>query len=177
MNKMKKILIWTVPIAIIGVAGVLYLNGWFKLGSSGLPTSPAKTGSALYTNDAYRFSLKYPAALATSTFSTPDGTGDIVLIDDNKTGLGMQISITPFDENITALTVDRIKQDVPDLTILESQDVLLGSSGKGVAFLDGTSTSANRQVWFIAGQHLYQITAPVAFDQQLKDVLNSWVFY
>ena len=129
-----------------------------------------------YTSDKYNFSFNYPKGLQAS--SIPSDSGDVVVVADSK-GLGFQIYITPFDEPISVLSVERIKKDATDLAILNPQDVILGAdakAGKGVAFLDGDGLQANRQVWFIYAGHLYQITAPVDFDATLQNVLNTWKF-
>lgn len=179
--------IWYFVLGGIGLpSGLGSSGGAFKLQTSGseLPVSaaPALPLTQTYTNDTYHFTVKYPASSTPNAFANPDtsaaGGGDMIVIADDA-GMGAQILVTPFDEPVTALTVDRIKQDLPDLTILSPQDVLLGpdgANGKGVAFLDGTTTDASRQIWFIAGKHLYQITAPVSFDATLQAMLNTWQF-
>lgn len=144
-----------------------------KEGSSKLSEAPLTN---TYRNEAYSFNFKYPEGLIPSSFPNPEFEGDIIILSDNKTGVGMQIIVSPFDEELTALTVERIKRDVPDMTIVDPQDVLLGDQGKGVAFLDGTLDSATRNVWFVANGFLYQITSPKVFDGVLKGILNSWVF-
>jgi hypothetical protein len=121
--------------------------------------------------------LEYPADLKASSFRNPDDSGDIILIAGQTANTGMQISITPFDEDTNVLTVERIKTDVPNLAIIAPQDVTLGATGRGVAFLDGSGADAHRQVWFVANKHLYQITAPISFDDEMKEILNSWTFF
>lgn len=132
--------------------------------------------SKTYRSEAHKFSVKYPEGLEASSFADESLGADVITIADPASGQGMQIIITPFDENIAVLTAERIKQDVPDLIIRDPQEVILGSSGKGVAFLDAEDDTANRQIWFIARQSLYQITAPVSSDTLVQKMLNNWVF-
>lgn len=129
--------------------------------------------SNTYNDPIYHFSLNYPAGLKVSTFPNADGAGDYVLIADNKTGIGMQIFISPFDEPASALTADRIKKDAPSLAVINPQPLSGKELGSGISFLDGDDTKANRQVWFVAGGNLYQITAPKGFDATLGKILAT----
>lgn len=129
-----------------------------------------------YTDDADHFELKYPSGLTANSFATPDGNGTVVLVADLKTGLGMQVLVTPYTgpENVTA---DLIKQQVPDITIVQPQQIAISSSGtSGTAFVDGSGSDAHRQIWFAYNGNLYQITAPLDFDPTLRDIMNTWKF-
>lgn len=186
---MKKILLVIAILVLGGIALVLW--NW-KHASPGLPyevgTTATGTNSAdpqqlsaadlkeTYSDQEHSFTFKYSSDMTVVSFPSPDGVGTVITASSGTEGQGFQIVISPFDEPITALTVERIKQDVPDLVILEPQEVLLGSQGKGVAFKDGDGPGAQRQVWFIARGNLYQITAPISFDQILPAILNTWVF-
>ncbi|OHA41614.1 MAG: hypothetical protein A3G52_00715 [Candidatus Taylorbacteria bacterium RIFCSPLOWO2_12_FULL_43_20] len=128
-----------------------------------------------YVNEAYRFSIKYPAKLNVSSFESADGSGYVILIADLQTGYGVQIFISPYADS-SDVTAERIRQDVPGITIKNPQEVLLGQTGKGVAFTDGTGVTANRQVWFASKGQLYQLTAPMDFDDTLRRMLDTWIF-
>jgi len=171
----KKVFIF-LSIAIIVVA-VIATTVFFRSRPAGDSVAGPIGSSETYSNQTYSFSLRYPSALKVSSFRAPDDSGDIVLISGDATSTGMQISIAPFDEDLQVLTPARIKQDLPDLVIIDPQDVTLGSMGKGVAFLDGSAATAHRQVWFVANKQLYQITAPVSFDSTMKEILNTWTFF
>ena len=136
------------------------------------------TNTKTYSNPQYRFSFDYPSELRASAFTAPDGNGDVVVVAGNKPDDGFQILISAFDEQVNQLTAARIRKDVPDMKILQPQDVLLGTEGKGIAFMDGTDAStAKRQIWFVAGSRLYQITAPAIFDGRLKEIMATWKFF
>lgn len=164
-----------ISLAIMLVIGIVVVStrSWSTDNKVSSQTGTLET----YTDETYHFSLKYPADLKVSSFRNPDDSGDIVLIAGQTAGTGMQVSITPFDEDTNVLTVERIKADVPNLTIIAPQDVTLGTTGRGVAFFDGSGADAHRQVWFVANKYLYQITAPVSFDGGMKEILNSWTFF
>lgn len=176
---MKKIGIIS-GISIVLIACLLI---WNYSGGNAAPetrehSSDSRTSSdsnhKVYTDAAYYFSLEYPSSLTATSFDNPGGEGEVVTFSDSS-GQGVQILITPFDEDLDVLTVDRIKKDQSDLSIINPQDVILGEKGKGVAFFDGEGDTASRQVWFIANKNLYQITAPRALDTLLQGMLNSWV--
>jgi hypothetical protein len=91
----------------------------------------------------------------------------------------VQILISEFDEPGSVLTTDRIKQDIPDMDIRDSQLILLGEqSGQGVAFLsDNESFAGNsREVWFVYKGKLYQISTYARLDPLLQSILATWKF-
>lgn len=178
MKYLKSKTIIVTIIIIIAVAGVVYLSNQHNVFQpNGSSSDVMSNDTKDYSNSVYSFSLKYPVNLKVSEFRSSDDSGDVVRIGEEDQAVGLQIFITPFDEDLTTLTVDRIKQDVPSLTVLDPQDVTLGSNGKGVAFMDGTGTTSNRQIWFVADKHLYQVTAPASFDGTLKSIMNTWTFF
>lgn len=182
---MKKLLVIITSLIIIGLVVFFALNK--DAGSVPSEVADPKNTSAsvlpqplteTYKNDKYRFSLKHPAALTTSSFMDENVGGEVVTVADEATGMGMQIVITPFDEEIAVLTSERIKKDQPALVIRGAQEVILGARGKGVAFLDAEKDEeSHRQIWFIASKHLYQITAPFPSDTLVQNMLNTWEFF
>lgn len=131
--------------------------------------------SETYKNTTYHFSFDYPKGLKPSAFRSPDNSGDVILVADLQTGIGMQIFITPFDEPSSVFTIERIKKDAPSLVMINPKSFFVGS-GNGVAFFDGNEADANCQVWFVVGKYLYQITAPKRFDNTLQRILNTLKF-
>ena len=163
-------------IIIVIAAGIYLIMRSSNSPTTGAPQSSETGATSNYTNSTHHFSLSYPNGLGLKPAEFAADQGDYVTIADAKTGTGMQIYITPFNEDLSVLTAARIKQDAPDLQIVSPQDVTVGQSGKGVAFFDGTGDSANRQIWFVVGKELYQITAPKSFDQTLQGIMNTWAF-
>ena len=123
------------------------------------------------------FSFRYPNHLSVSNFADASG-GEIILVQSPEQAEGFQIAISPFDEPGTTLTADMIERDIPDLAIRDSQDLLLGETGKGVAFIsDNPSFGGNsREVWFVYGGDLYQISTYARLDPLLQSVLGTWKF-
>jgi len=126
-----------------------------------------------YSNENYKFSLLYPDGLIPSYIETEEG--EIVIFTGTEKNYGFQIVISYFDESADVLTAERIKKDT-SITTIDPQEVLLGENGRGIAFLDSEGDSSYRQIWFVIGGNMYQITAHISFDAVLKKVMNTWEF-
>ena len=182
-NKSLLLTIIAIVIVIVIVIVIIIVVGlaayYSQSGSNSTPNGAAPARSAdlpeTYVNDTYGFSFDYPAGLATSTFATADGNGQVILIADSLSGSGLQIVITPSN-GPQLITAELIERDIPDITVLDPQPITVGGSGKGLSFLDGTSTAANFQVWFTADGFFYQITAPVGFKPTLEKILGTWQY-
>jgi uncharacterized protein YxeA len=181
---MKKLLL-VIIIVIIGAGAYYYFyKGSGSSRSSDNTVFSTDNGSTaslsgettIYKNTAKNFSFSHPTNLTVTSFDT-DGVESVVAYD-AETQQGFQIEITPIDEDITALTVERIKQDLPDILIESPQEVILGSNGRGVAFVsdDPAFEGRSREVWFVFNKHLYQVRTYMKYDDLLKAVLNTWQF-
>src|SRR3990167_4703188 len=66
----------------------------------------------------------------------------------------------------------------PDMVIKDAQEVSIGDKRKGLAF--GSDNAAfdgdSREVWFVFGGKLYQISAYMKHDDLLKGVFETWQF-
>ena len=146
------------------------------LNASDIPTASNIDLTETYTNERFGFSFKYPLGFTIGSVDQPDGS-TLVIVQNNKAE-GFQISIQPIDEDIQALTVERIRQDLPDIMIQNPQDVILGEHGKGVAFMsdDPTFDGKSREVWFVFNKTLYQIRTYERYDPLLQAVLSTWEF-
>lgn len=161
--------------------------GWDASGEGGVPSS-SEIGTAeiahiqpsdftkTYQNKKYGFSFRYPEGY-TVTNVPDDGTGGSILLIQDKAGkAGVQISISPFDEPNAILTPNRVEQEA-GITVESPQDVLVGESGKGLAFIGkGTDFGTSREVWFVFGRTLYQISTYIELDELLKNILRTWKF-
>lgn len=186
---MKKILLFSIAIVTIGAAAFWF---FFLRGEQNDTTDQSiniledgteipidqppvnAEGLPTYRDDAYGFTLSYPQGYTIGKFS--QGEGDTFVIQ-NTEGVGMQLVVTPFDENIT-LTAERIKQDLPDLpmrdiaqTKLPSEDisaVVFKSSGGGF----GDSI----ELWFVYGGYLYQASTYLSQLTLLENVIGTLRF-
>lgn len=164
----------TITILTLAVLGG---GGWYLYSHLAQPTPyevPPLT--KVYKNDTYQFSLNMPEG-----FTAREGGGDegaIITLEDAG-GNGIQLTITPFDEDIKVLTEERIKQDVPDLAIRDIEILEIGDEYRGLAFksdneaFDGDS----REVWFAFRGNFYQISTYARLDPLLKAVFATWQFF
>jgi hypothetical protein len=176
---MKKLLIFSALLLIV-LAG-----GWFAA-SRMRPAHPEERPYAVpalakdYANDAYGFSLKMPEDFSASEIQSEDSGGETVILQD-QAGNGIQIAISPFDEDTDgsyALTQERISQDVPDLKIYDAQVLEVGDHYKGLAFRSDNEAfgGASREVWFVFRHNLYQISTYERLDDLLKQIFETWQF-
>ncbi len=137
--------------------------------------------SKKYENAEHYFSFRYPEDFTLSEFAEPISETedrDTVLVQNVEKKEGFQVLISAFDETGAVLTAERIKQDLPDLEMRDVQEVLLGTAGKGVAFLSNNEAfgGASREVWFIIAGRLFQVSTYASQEKILQAVLQTWEF-
>ncbi|HVV14998.1 MAG TPA: hypothetical protein VHD55_01185 [Candidatus Paceibacterota bacterium] len=179
---MKKLLI--AAVLVLAAAACAYFVFFRAAPASPEPQLPPYTVPALskdYKNSTYNFSLKMPADFdATDIPGDPDGTPNTIVLQD-KQGNGIQITVSPFDEDTGSgytLTQERIQTDVPDLTILDPQVLEVGNNYNGLAFKSDNEAfgGASREVWFVFRGNLYQISTYDRLDGLLKQIFQTWQF-
>ena len=128
----------------------------------------------------YKFSLNYPSDMNSTNFT--EGGGEQILFQDSSNDRWFQMYITPWDEGDN-LSVDRIRQDLPDLLIQSPQTVILGpkqADGVGpravIFFGEQDGLGETREVWFVRGDFLYQITTFKRLDSFLAEILSTLQF-
>ncbi len=133
----------------------------------------------IYIHKKYGFTFNYPSDMKTSNFREGDGES-INFQGDN--GDWFQIYITSWDEE-GDITVERIRQDLPDISIKEPQKVILGPRQKeGVGphalifFSKDSGLGETREVWFVQNRNFYQITTYKRLDSMIGEVLSTLVF-
>ncbi|KND48322.1 MAG: hypothetical protein AB198_01220 [Parcubacteria bacterium C7867-003] len=79
-----------------------------------------------YKHSILGFSFEYGIDYNISSFGNYfDSTGESILLQKENGEQGLQIVITPFDEDIV-LTVKRIKADLPKLSVIDPKEVQMG---------------------------------------------------
>ena len=141
---------------------------------------PSRTGASAgfdaYVHPELPFSFGYPKGMTYSEFK--DETGAEILLFQGG-GDAFQVSIRLFDEP-GPLTVARIRHDIPDLYIEEPQIALIGPGKEVSAFIFFSQDSAagkTREVWYVHGGYLYQISAHDTFDPILARIMGTWKFF
>jgi hypothetical protein len=128
-----------------------------------------------YSNDTYKFSLSMPDSFTARELPKDDSGATTILLESADHADGVQIIVTPFGEDLHALTADRIHQDVPDIS--DSQPVEISQNYSGLAFRsDNEAFGASREVWFAFRGNLYQISTYDRLDPLLKKIFATWKF-
>lgn len=136
----------------------------------------AAISTSRYTHPDGLFSFTYPNGATVK--SIPDESGETVVVEAGLSaaageGSGIQIVIAPFDEDI-ALTPERIKQDIPDITMNDTQTIKVDGT-QAVAFTStDASFGASAEVWLVRGGKLYQISTPDNSRALLYNLLTQW---
>ena len=176
---MPKKHIFTVAVIVIvalSVAAFFFFSGEKQDTPLSAPSTLPAVTAETYAHSAPSFSFEYPDSFTVSSFAV-DG-GEIITVQEGITKKGFQLSVTPIDEAISALTVERIKQDLPNLLIESPQDIVVGERGRGVSFMsnDAAFDGESREVWFVAGRHFYQLRTYARYDAILNATLSTWKF-
>lgn len=120
-----------------------------------------------YENTDYGFAFSYPDGFDVKEIDEEPGFTVLAEGKDNKI---FQIYINSFDEQ-EPITPERIKKDLPDMQITQSQNFSLGGTD-ALAF----QTETEIEVWFVYGGNLYQVTALKDFTDDLSKILATWKF-
>lgn len=175
---MKKILYIVIGVVILAAIGwFAFSKGSVKYGDEAKMASSTEVAGTIsptgeYNNTTYKFTANIPAGFKVRSVN-PD-----LLVIENAKSEGIQISIAPYND-ISTLTVDMIKKDIPDMKITEAQEVEVGANYKGVAFKSDNPAfdGASREVWFVFKGNLYQISTYARMDDVLKSIFATWKFY
>jgi len=170
-------------IVIIVVLGVVAGAFWYFYRpnvNEGQIWATAETQETLpgwegYAHPSLPFAFAHSKELVSNTFQ--DGESEIVLLQGPDPNQEIQIVARAFDEP-GPLTVERIQRDVPEMVIDEPQNVLIGSAQIPALLFWSTDNSAGRtrEVWFVQGGYLYQVTTKAENDELLAGIMETWTF-
>jgi len=134
-----------------------------------------------YTNQKYGFSLQIPENMTVSSFQE-GRVGEVILMQANEKGdrnntPWIQFFILPFDEE-GLITPERIKQDLPDITINNPQYAVIGQNDFKALIFWGQEPGIGktREVWFTRDGHLYQVTTGEKYEKVLGRMLEGISF-
>jgi len=177
MNTTTRSIALGAGVALVIIAGFF---GWQYFAAQGPVDSPEVAEGPYqvppmaggYTNDVYRFSFSLP-----QSFSVREMEGVVVI--ENAAGDGVQVLITPIEEDIPNLTAEIIQTDIPDLAVREPEVVEIGEGRTGLAFLSDNEAfdGASREVWFVFGGSLYQISTYERLDPLVQAIFRTWEFF
>jgi len=127
----------------------------------------------VYFHQNPNFSFQKPEGFTIGEVDEGGGSKSII-VQNTDTGLGFQIFVSPFDEDINVLTENRIRQDLPSLIIDKPQKIQVNES-EGLAFVSqNQSFGKSREVWFVHKSFLYQMSTYIESEALLQKVLETF---
>lgn len=184
-------------IVLVGVAVALAAIGVASFHTPGkeaaLLSGSVFVGDAFnkFVHEKYGFSFRYPKEYTITPYLEGDGAesivfqGPSVILNGSEESQGFQIFITPFEETPKLgeplLTTERILQDVPHAVLDGVQEIFIGAaSGQNHRALlfwsEDPQIGRTREVWFVHGGYLYEITAYAEMDELLAGIMSTWRF-
>jgi len=131
------------------------------------------TGFKEYRHLTYHFSFFYPDDLLVKEFKEL-GTAITITFQDSKGEKGFQIFVVPYGES--QITEQRFKMDVPSGIRQEVVDVMIGEIRGIMFFSQNVAIGETREVWFIKGGFLYEVTTYKELDSWLSEIMQTWKF-
>lgn len=129
-------------------------------------------GMREYKSTEYNFSLFYPQELTVSPYN--DNGAATITFQDPDAGEGFQIFIVPYSES--KISDARFKEDEPS-EVRESLSNITVDGATGAAFYStDASLGTTREVWFVHGGFLYEVTTLKPLDSWLAGILQTWKF-
>jgi len=189
----KKTLILFVGIALVGSA-IVTLVSFSKKEPTSLDNDPL-AGLSFETEDigqiaaydytekfaqsGYDFSFRYPSGFEIMTI--PEDYGDIVVVQNVATQIGVQIFAGPLDEPPEKITRRFIKDALPESIIRNTKEVSFGEGDSRIEGLLFDSDNPNFQngsseLWFVRKGMIYQLTTYRALRPLLEGVFATWQF-
>lgn len=138
-----------------------------------IPLAQAPAGYIPYRNAKYRFALSYPPELKVSEYDEGGGASTITFQGGNENA-GFQVFIIPYNQS--QVTAHQFKQDEPSGIIQNPVAVVIDNT-KGTMFFGKNPVMGDtREVWFIHGGYLYEVTTYKQLDTWLADIMKTWRF-
>jgi hypothetical protein len=134
-----------------------------------LPPPNTKT----YQSSIYHFSLFYPDNLSLREESEASNSM-VLLFEDPATEQGFDIFMTPYDE--PKITQARFLMDEPSGVMNDPQNITIDGAPATEFFSTNAALGASREIWFLHGSILYEVTAPQSLDSWLQQIMETWQF-
>jgi len=193
MNKRIKIFFAVLAFVVIMSIGIYYFShgrNLSKISSAvgeGMATDTAQiieydppqndiapTGSHTYINSTYGFSLQYPDGLAVED-RTEAANGRTITFESADGSQGFQIFITPYVQ--TQIDKSRIDLDTHGTAEGTPTEIVLQNGTHALAFFSSDPILGRlREVWFLDGGYLYEVTTYDTLDSWLASIMQTWKF-
>lgn len=134
---------------------------------------PHPVGYVEYRNMQYGFSFYHSPEEKVAEFKESGGAMTITL-ENPQSGHGMQVFVVPYAG--ASISEERFKTDVPSGVRTDMQNTVVGGV-KATTFISRDAMLGDtREVWFIRGGYLYEVTTFKNATDWLVPVMQSWKF-
>ena len=87
---------------------------------------------------------------------------------------GFEIFITPYNE--PTITQQRFLMDEPSGVMNDPVYVLVDGVPATEFFSTNPAMGASREIWFLHGGYLYEVTTPQPLNSWLMQIMGTWQF-
>lgn len=130
----------------------------------------------VYQDPTKRFSFVYPDGFTATAL--PSDAAQTILVQNTKTGEGIQIMITPFGSDDIDVTADDIHASLPDLSVKDAKAVMPQGGRPGLEFTGDNPAfgGTSREIWFVWKGSLYQMSTYERYAGLLDKMFAGWRF-
>ncbi len=140
---------------------------------SAFTSTVSTTGYLSYTNQQYHFALLYPPNVRLKEYQEGGGAFTAAF-QDLSTNEGFEVYVTPYSDS--QVTLARFNEDEPS-GVLEDPTTIVVDGTPAVMFYGSNAVMGDtREVWFIKGGYLYEVTTYKELDQWLSQIMATWKF-
>jgi len=126
-----------------------------------------------YRNSTYRFSLLHPQALEVKEYPE-EGNAMTITFQDIKKKEGFQLFIVPYQE--PQVSEERFKKDIPSGVRIDLTNITVDSATGAAFYSSNVALGETREVWFIHGGYLYEVTTLKLLDAWMDEIIQTWKF-
>lgn len=130
-------------------------------------------GASEYRSEHYRFSLLYPDFLSVKEYDEGAGARTISF-ESLEQSRGFQIFVVPYAGN--QVSEAQFKKDIPSGVRKDLKDIMVAGATGAAFYSDSSLLGETREVWFIHGGYLYEVTTFKELDTWLDSILQTWMF-
>ncbi len=138
-----------------------------------LASATSTEGYLTYANQQYHFSLQYPPNLQVTTYGG-GGQGLTVAFQDPSTNAGFQVFVTPYNQ--PQITKARFEMDEPSGVLENPTTIVIDGVSATMFYSTDARMGDTREVWFINGGLLYEVTTYKELDTWLAGIMMTWRF-
>jgi hypothetical protein len=127
-----------------------------------------------YADDVFRFKVSYPADYAVREYAEDEAGARTIAFEGPSQGEGFQIFVVPYAHS--AITPERFRIDDPSGVMKDAKETDVDRTPAKSFFGYNDQMGDTREVWFIHGGFLYEVTTYKPLDAWLTAILQSWKF-